>query len=669
MPQQIHSLPGPFTVLQGTKGDGLSNTIDSMPPTPLSLRSPYSTGREDESNCEADDIRSPTTAETATPTKEARNDSCISNIIHHTIIEFTEDEDEEGYHHVEIHSAAATTPSRGAGRRSTETTEYQQLSAIITTPPKRPSNIHFDDSIEQWKTECRQRETNDFLDLLKNQQKKFPKMLQQRSDGDLSTMDSIAWWQRNGQLAVFQSPNIHEEDNAVLGTLPPGTVVWGIEYIAVAQEDDEEEDFVFLHIESPIKGFVLYSMRSYSYLAPGTPLDYVQPNAWVWRISCLDGAFVREGLELSSRHITTLPYGMFVTICQKTVNSMGLSRLRVEIQESINNSAHHEEPSIVRRRRTGPNSCSPLQSNSDSSPQQVLLSTEPLESIMQQINSIHLSSSSSQHQDDTMNSNAAILGGWISESLNPLSGQRGFVAQPVSFPVPALYRVSFIEGAVIRSDIELSSMQIGTAPYGSILKIVGRAFSEHPMDQCIDRLKLAGGAGWVSVRLNKPQPHNILIVELVGLDEEFDVANPGVYHLKALEEATHNFYTGSGDAIESTPDRIVLQEEPSTATDTQDKNKMAVVLSAPSDNTTEQKQVLMKRSVRRNDRRRHYSTKEVNEEKCLICLTEERSSTIVHGGTGHIACCLTCARILKARGDRCPVCRLPIDSVIQQFWA
>ena len=56
-------------------------------------------------------------------------------------------------------------------------------------------------------------------------------------------------------------------------------------------------------------------------------------------------------------------------------------------------------------------------------------------------------------------------------------------------------------------------------------------------------------------------------------------------------------------------------------------------------------------------------------EICLICLTDERDATIVHGGTGHIATCLGCARILKARGDNCPVCRLPIDMVIQQFWA
>uniref|UniRef100_A0A6U1U8Q6 RING-type domain-containing protein n=1 Tax=Trieres chinensis TaxID=1514140 RepID=A0A6U1U8Q6_TRICV len=53
---------------------------------------------------------------------------------------------------------------------------------------------------------------------------------------------------------------------------------------------------------------------------------------------------------------------------------------------------------------------------------------------------------------------------------------------------------------------------------------------------------------------------------------------------------------------------------------------------------------------------------------CLVCLTEQRNSTIVHGGTGHIACCLTCARLLKSRGFSCPVCRLEIDTVIQHFW-
>lgn len=54
---------------------------------------------------------------------------------------------------------------------------------------------------------------------------------------------------------------------------------------------------------------------------------------------------------------------------------------------------------------------------------------------------------------------------------------------------------------------------------------------------------------------------------------------------------------------------------------------------------------------------------------CLVCFSSQRTATFVHGETGHIACCLECARVLKGRGDPCPVCRLPVDSVIQHFWA
>ena len=39
---------------------------------------------------------------------------------------------------------------------------------------------------------------------------------------------------------------------------------------------------------------------------------------------------------------------------------------------------------------------------------------------------------------------------------------------------------------------------------------------------------------------------------------------------------------------------------------------------------------------------------------CVVCLTSECNATIVHGETGHVVCCLICARILKARGDNCP---------------
>jgi hypothetical protein len=36
--------------------------------------------------------------------------------------------------------------------------------------------------------------------------------------------------------------------------------------------------------------------------------------------------------------------------------------------------------------------------------------------------------------------------GFCSELLNPLSGQRGIVVQPLPFPVPAIYRVILPDG-------------------------------------------------------------------------------------------------------------------------------------------------------------------------------------------------------------------------------
>jgi len=232
--------------------------------------------------------------------------------------------------------------------------------------------------------------------------------------------------------------------------------------------------------------------------------------------------------------------------------------------------------------------------------------------------------------------------GWVSEFLNPLSGQRGPIVQPLPFPVPALYRVTLPEGAVIRSEVELSTTELRIAPPGSILKVIGRAYSEHPMDRCIERLKLSGGGGWVSVRLNRPPPDDNLVVDLVGIDGSFDPDEPGKYHLYSQEEvASANIAAAAVVALSRRTSNI-------------DRNNASSFGGKLE-------------SAGRNDscpwvRKR-------TDERCLICLTEERNSTIVHGGTGHIACCLMCARVLKARGDRCPVCRLPIDSVIQHFWA
>lgn len=120
------------------------------------------------------------------------------------------------------------------------------------------------------------------------------------------------------------------------------------------------------------------------------------------------------------------------------------------------------------------------------------------------------------------------LSGYISEFLNPLSGQRGNIVEQVSFPVPALYKVKHCDGAIIRSGVELSTGQIGFAPKGSVLSIIGRSYSSNPSNNCIERLRLAGGGGWISANLNREG--NEEIVEMLGADESFDPEDPARFH-------------------------------------------------------------------------------------------------------------------------------------------
>ncbi|XP_040028484.1 E3 ubiquitin-protein ligase Mdm2 [Gasterosteus aculeatus] len=52
---------------------------------------------------------------------------------------------------------------------------------------------------------------------------------------------------------------------------------------------------------------------------------------------------------------------------------------------------------------------------------------------------------------------------------------------------------------------------------------------------------------------------------------------------------------------------------------------------------------------------------------CLICQSRPKNGCIVHGRTGHLMCCYVCARKLKKRNKLCPVCRLPIQSVVLTY--
>ena len=202
--------------------------------------------------------------------------------------------------------------------------------------------------------------------------------------------------------------------------------------------------------------------------------------------------------------------------------------------------------------------------------------------------------------------------GWISEDLNPLSGQRGPVAEPLPVAAPLTFRVVLRDGAVVRETVELSSAIVSVIPCGRTVEVTAKQYSDHPALHCVPRLRVEGPArGWISQRLNREPPRDLEVVELVGVSEPRPVAPPPPL-----------------------PPPPAPRRPPRPAL-TGPEVDLAVG----------------------------------NESLCVVCLTDARNATFVHGETGHIACCLLCARALQARGDSCPVCRLPVDVVIQHFFA
>lgn len=658
---------------------------------------------------------------------------------------------------------AAAGPSQPTAPSEEEEPPPPPPSTRTTSPsPRRPMTRQERRAVRRWNAERREREVRQWLEVQSETDRRPPPSRGRTGADPIAEAEGRMWWQTpgTGYLVLFSSlPKLDRDAGGVMtrpvaGSLAPGSTVLGTAIVSVDARTfeplpDEASSseaagaarassrrrhhqslrkkgvLQFLQIESPQNGYVLYSLEGYVLLGPGLPSYYADPQSWTWRVSCPDGAYVREGLELTSTYVMTVPHGEFLRVTRKTVNSMGLARLRVEAARYDDDGSRVEEGSVTAvaagggggsnlrhrwTRRRG-------QSHRGGRP-------SPRDGASAGGGDGDGAGSASPPRRDER----AIVRGWISEALNPLSGQRGPVAQPLPFPVPALYRVLLPAGAVIRSDVELSSSSIGHAPAGAILRVTGRAFSEHPMDQCIERLRLAGGGGWVSVRLNRPSPLNELVLELIGIDGSFDPNKAGSYHLDATRRVLEEHHRGDDDGGDHDEDAGRGTEPPDPAGDgggaggpsgggddgdvaqqpgpRRPYRRMSTFgeLSSINDDEDEddeengrESSTLSGSSSSSSNRRRAASAAaggsvvgnavptlfrsgvtgrgggvghpRKSEERCLICLTEERNATIVHGGTGHIACCLACARILKARGDKCPVCRLPIDSVIQQFWA
>ena len=165
----------------------------------------------------------------------------------------------------------------------------------------------------------------------------------------------------------------------------------------VQHPDSAAASIQLMKITSPCNGYIVSHLHGYPYLAPGSPLDYVpdykcdsdstnETTSWLWRVVYQpDGAFVREGAELISDQIGTLPYGSFCNVQEKLINDMGLSRLKIH--------------ALVRE------SC---------------IETKDEERVEK-----------NREEEDWKE-----ISGWTSLFINPLSGNTGKIIEPVNFPVP-----------------------------------------------------------------------------------------------------------------------------------------------------------------------------------------------------------------------------------------
>jgi hypothetical protein len=481
-------IPGTFVVLQGNMGDGLSNTIDTVPKltaTTMTTRryatatatTVTATGTTNENRLRSSSssiINQRQRTTVLTEQDEEDSDIAMVNDVHHHASET--DDDEEDFHHVTSHSvvppspAPLTPPPPPLGRLATSTANNpyatRGMGAVSTVAaaavaaaasagdavsddasayvvvsdnhqqqqqPQQPT-LHPDEQIamDEWIRDCQQSETQHRQEWKESLLQTIPPSHNSSSSSSslastphsamldhvmITTEHHDLWWQYNSnpptdhqnQVAILRDVPTKLRSGVVLrvviGQLSPGTTVVAKEIVHLdsktlqripvvpTRTDRSSRCCVYprgqkgiiqmVQVETPEgrTGYACLSLDGYPLLAPGEPSLYVDPSVWIWRVTCPAGAYVRGGLDLSTQHIATLPFGSLVRVTRRCINNQGLSRLRTHgtVQLSAGIGA-----AVVQRG----------------------------------------------------------VDGWCSELLNPLSGQRGVIAQPLPFPVPAIYRVT-----------------------------------------------------------------------------------------------------------------------------------------------------------------------------------------------------------------------------------
>lgn len=114
--------------------------------------------------------------------------------------------------------------------------------------------------------------------------------------------------------------------------------------------------------------------------------------------------------------------------------------------------------------------------------------------------------------------------------------------------------------------------------------------------------------------------------------------------------------------------RSVSSEDTDTSKKVKDDFDSGVCLSSQ-DTTPSQTTELQELGSRRSllNYRSQSPVQKGPEDPCVICLKRPKTGSIIHGSTGHQVCCYPCAKRLKRRRGKCPVCRRKIKDVIRNY--
>jgi len=436
-------VPGPFVVLQGSTGDGLSNTIDGSLPVLPRRRRPRQQATVAGSELASNEADAMTIDPQSTSPSSGEED--VQHVPQRTAGGIVVNGPRYAVTAGMVAAAAAAENNRRVENRNSSGNGSSDDFIVVTDDDNNGQQLAEEDlkAIKDWKMLKRETELqqwNDWEDSLYQvpPEIKMNHSMMTRSPATNPNNDpqSNSWWQRNGEIAVLRELPTKLFDGSVtvsrIGTLPPGLTVDAKELVelnsttllpiqgargrsqnanstAISGEQQRSYHQGRVGVIQMIKvetregrmGYSCLSLDGFPLLAPGLPDAYINPGApncvgghpsgtWLWRVTCPSGAFVRQGLDLRTRHIRTLPYGSLVRVTRRCINDQGLSRLR-----------------------TSGWLTDTLSPPSDSS---------------------------------SIDESRVPVDGWCSELLNPLSGQRGIVVQPLPFPVPAIYRVTLTMG-------------------------------------------------------------------------------------------------------------------------------------------------------------------------------------------------------------------------------